>query len=231
MHFEIFTDEAGLNKFSKRGKNDCIVDSQGQGEADLWGDVHFVIPKGTLYRLQEPDPSKPDGIMFLTRTTHATLCVSVAYSRAPSPTAAVAANGNRLLTTYLESGEQIGQRSDPNFEYEIHKLAQKRFPQHISAGYELIRFGRVIGPDSLPPTASNWQLLPLGYGRQGWVDLNQPTIKKLSDADFPYWHWRHIEEPAATAHDGKCEPATLLNLLKLKQKVPRLTANPSAHSM
>ena len=59
MHFEIFLDEAGLNAFFKRGKKDYVVDGQGNGETDLWGDMHFVIPKGTVYHLQEPDPSKP----------------------------------------------------------------------------------------------------------------------------------------------------------------------------
>ena len=133
--------------------------------------------------------------------------MTMTYSRSARP--GTIENGNRLITTYNEGGTKIDQRSDPNFEYEIYKLAQKRFPQHISAGYELLRFGRVIGPDSLPANARNLQEIPLGYGRQGWVDLNRPEIKKLSDADFPYWHWKRITEDDGpfNPNDGKCEPA------------------------
>lgn len=209
MHFEIFTDEASLNSFFKRGKSDFLVDGQGRGEADIWGDVHFVIPKDTPYWTQYPEtPDCPAN-----KSTQSTLCVTIAYSR--SAKLGKTENGNRLITTHNEGGAKIDQRSDPNFEYEIYKLAQKRFPQHISAGYELLRFGRVIGPDSLPADARNLQQIPLGFGRQGWVDLNRPEIKKLSDADFPYWHWKRITEEggAFNPNDGKCEPAALLPLL------------------
>ena len=79
----------------------------------------------------------------------------------------------------------------------------------------MLRFGRLIGPDSLPANARNLQQIPLGYGRQGWIDLNRPEIKKLSDADFPYWHWKRIteEDGPFNPNDGKCEPAALLPLL------------------
>lgn len=206
MHLEVFTDDASLNAFFKRGKEKYVVDKKGCGDSDLWGDTHFVIPEEIDYFNEGPGSAPSNS----SRKTTEILCITIQYR-----------NGNRIVTAYRENGEKIGQQTEAEYkenkgyEYNLYKLAQKRFPKNISAGYELLRHGRAYGPDSLPTGAQNWQYLPLGFGRHGWIDLNQDSIKKLSDADFPYWKWKIIKEDSGVfnSNDCKCDIAELLEAI------------------
>jgi hypothetical protein len=60
---------------------------------------------------------------------------------------------------------------------------------------------------TLPPDArATWVAVPFERGRMGYIDINQPSIQKLSDADFPFFmNWQKIENgntPFDT--DGLC---------------------------
>ena len=202
MHFEIFTGNAELEKFLKQKKT-------GDGDKGLWGDVYFILPENTPYTLEEPTPANP-----APATPHdigkRELMISLSYGASSKDKP-----GSRILKTYRRTGEQIDILEEAGAEYQLYQRAQKWFPKNTSAGYELLRYGRVFGPDSLPAGAKNWQRVPLGYGISGWVDLNAPGIRKLSDADFPDWQWRLVREDAKlfNINDGKCDAPELLKLI------------------
>ena len=193
MHFEIFADEDSLTKFFKQT-------SVGDGAMKLWGDVHFVIPEGTPYTLATPKPGKP---VDVPHKTGQKLLVTLGYDK-----------GARVLKTYRATGEQIDEFVEADAEYQLYKRAQQWLPKHTSAGYELLRFGRAFGPDALPDEAPDWQLVPIGHGLRGWIDLNTKDIQKLSDADFPEWLWRPVteNEELFNVADSKCEAAELIKI-------------------
>lgn len=194
MHFEIFADDACCTKFFKQT-------ATGDGAMKPWGDVYFVIPEQTPYTLDQPQPGKPVAVPH--KTTQQ-LLVSLGYDK-----------GARVLKTYRATGEQIDELSESGAEYQLYKRAKQWFPRNTSAGYELLRFGRTIGPDALPAEAANWQLVPLGRGLHGWLNLNTTAIRKLSDADFPDWLWRPVKEDdnLFNVTDSKCDTAQLISIL------------------
>lgn len=193
MHFEIFADDACCTKFFKQTPT-------GDGAMKPWGDVYFVIPEQTPYTLDLPKPGKP---VVVPHKTTQQLLVSLGYDK-----------GARVLKTYRATGEQIDELIESGAEYQLYKRAKQWFPRNISAGYELLRFGRTIGPDALPAEAANWQLVPLGRGLHGWLNLNTTAIRKLSDADFPDWLWRPVKEDDKLFNvtDSKCDAAQLINI-------------------
>ena len=61
-------------------------------------------------------------------------------------------------------------------------------PASSTPGYELLRFGRILGLDPLPAAEqANWRYVTFAEGKIGHVDLSDRKIRKLSDADFPHW--------------------------------------------
>ncbi|NTV09215.1 MAG: hypothetical protein HGA47_00365 [Zoogloea sp.] len=199
IHFEIFTDPKSFKEFFKQTvitDADLKAGKAPEGRKEMWGDVHFVLPKDTPYTLDKPSrgqevktPQKLNGPLY----------VSVSYSK-----------GDIVYTTRRATGEVIGKRVEAGGEYELYKNAQQWFPSNTSAGYELLRFGRLLNPDkSFPSDAPNWHQIPLGFGPVGWVNLNTPKIAKLSDADFPDWLWRRVED-GVFKDDGKCDVSEII---------------------
>lgn len=72
--------------------------------------------------------------------------------------------------------------------------------------YELLRFGRVIGPDALnPATVPHWRRIHHTSGT-GWVNLNGTNVTQFSDADFPHWMgWSLVDDSAD--QDSRCDSA------------------------
>lgn len=199
MHFEIFTDPNSFKAFFKQTvitEADLKAGKAPEGRKEMWGNVHFVIPNEMPYTLDKPSrgqevktPQKLNGPLY----------VSVSYSK-----------GDIIYTTRRATGEVIGRRVDAGGEYELYKKAQQWFPSNTSTGYELLRFGRLLNPDnSFPSDAPNWHQIPLGFGPLGWVNLNTPKIAKLSDADFPTWLWRQVED-GVFKDDGKCDVSEII---------------------
>lgn len=153
-------------------------------------------------------PQQPVSQPVPTYTTTETLFVGMTYER-----------GNCTMTTYRESGEVVGSVQGAGYEYELYKEATDLYPECASAGYELLRFGRVVGPDALSPAdAAHWRKIayPGGGGwspgGEGWVDLRPDAIKKFSDADFPHWRgWTLIDDD--TKVDSRCDSNALKALV------------------
>ena len=89
------------------------------------------------------------------------------------------------MQTYHLDGRPLAQHRENEAEYNLFTTATQTFPGSPSAGYELLRFGRLIGPDPLdPPDHGYWRQIAFDGG-VGWVNLNDLNVLKFSDADFP----------------------------------------------
>jgi predicted chitinase len=82
----------------------------------------------------------------------------------------------------------------------------------LSAVFELLRFGRVIGPDALAPAdVPHWRQVRYAGG-QGWVNLNAADVHKFSDADCPQWKgWSLVDDSADG--DSRCDSAMIRSWL------------------
>lgn len=112
----------------------------------------------------------------------------------------------------------------PGEEYDLYKNATARYPRCAAAGYEVLRFGRVIGPDALHADDVNLQvdrhvhfrdvpcLLADGTVVSGFVDLKAAEVQVYSDADLPPWRkWGQVQDVADG--DSRCSAPEILRLL------------------
>ncbi len=71
--------------------------------------------------------------------------------------------------------------------------------QSPSAGFELLRFGRVINTEHetlIPANAPLWRTVSYPGG-QGVINLAADVVTKFSDGDFPHWSgWRLVDDDA-----------------------------------
>jgi hydroxyethylthiazole kinase len=147
--------------------------------------------------------------------------------------------GDAVLTTYTRTGEVVDGPTgaggaqfvrEAEGEYQLYKTAThiaEAYPENVqpipAAVYELLRFGRVIGPDALhPDDVPHWRKV-IYPGGMGWVNLNAENVRKFSEADFPPWAgWMLIDDD--TDGDSRC------NSEKLGHVVYRVTASAATHS-
>ncbi len=140
-------------------------------------------------------------------------------------------------------GQLIGEHVEPEGEYGLFEEAKKRNASAVkeiaallqvvsvlpapgisqsspSGWYELLRFGRNIGSDTLPDgrqtsalrDAAHWRQVVTPEGLM-WVDLNSPGSFKLSDADFPAFKgWQCIADDERP-DDQRCDSAQIKRLL------------------
>lgn len=221
IHFEIIAGDSQIARLTGRNQRDLDYQNQDGRTDSCWGDMYFFVPN-TLQGYASPPAN-------LTQTTNSAEVIynspeltgawnsesGFAGSEGYSPTVAEQLSqglivrmtydrGQCRLTTYCVNGELIGtQQEDADFEYNLYTTATRRYPGCPSAGYELLRFGRVLGPDALQPAnAAHWRkicLLPRSEAgeteRSAWFNLNAPGVTKFSDADFPHWMgWRLISD-------------------------------------
>lgn len=212
MHFEILADDRNVKRLM--GARIADVSTQDGRTDACYGDIHFVLPAGVACCHADQNPqgslhtpalqNDPSGEPFF---------VAMRYDQ-----------GRCTLTTYRRNGEIVGVCEDPasDVEYRLYDLATKYYPKLPSAGYELLRLGRMLGPDALMPAdAPHWRKVFLPSG-PAWVNLNNASVKKYSDADMPAWlGWRCVD---ATGGDSRCTDSDTLDLLQ------NLTASQDAAS-
>ncbi|MDI2113923.1 M23 family metallopeptidase [Commensalibacter nepenthis] len=106
--------------------------------------------------------------------------------------------------------------TDAVHEYNLYKASLALYPSKPTAGFELLRFGRVIGDEDFeaPTTITHFREIQTAKGKY-WVDLNKPYIKKYSDADLPYWKgWGVVSDD--TDGDGRCDSTIVTSILAKK---------------
>ncbi|WP_052319339.1 peptidoglycan DD-metalloendopeptidase family protein [Burkholderia sp. A9] len=129
------------------------------------------------------------------------------------------ARGDITLITRDVSGERRGRESEPQGGYNLYKTAVVTYPGCPSAGYEMLRFGRILGSDA--PAASDlhegrlphFRKIAIDANTTAFVDLNRAGVKVYSDADFPHWQgWTFIDDD--TDGNSRCDSMQLLDLIE-----------------
>jgi hydroxyethylthiazole kinase len=248
IHFEIIADQTQIANLTGRITRELDYQS-GNGRTDsCWGDMYFFVPPELLAysapptnRTQAENTSavayRCPAMPAATTQEGATSTESAPAQVTPDGYEWAAASqlqhgifvrmsyekGQCKLTSYYLSGDVIGtQEEEADFEYNLYSKASTLYPQSPSSGYELLRFGRVLGPDILRPTdAAHWRQIKVPgksgeESRSAWVNLNAPTVTKFSDADFPHWQgWYLVDDD--TDKDSHCQSAFIRNLLNLDE--------------
>jgi hydroxyethylthiazole kinase len=211
IHFEIIADDANLARLVGRSSGDLSLTANGRTDS-CWGDMYFYLPSGRPFIAQRPanasTPSNdPEFVRQLQQhpppyTSTEPLFVQMHFER-----------GDCVMTTYRVDGMMVGTplRSQ-GYEYDLYRTASTIYPNNPSAGYELLRFGRVLGlPNELnPPNAGHWREVAHPQGT-GCVDLNAAGVIKFSDADFPHWmNWKLVVDDDGDSH---CDSRDVIDLL------------------
>jgi len=220
LHFEIFMTRADFEAYFS-GTQLGRANPSTPASTDYWGDSYYVIPAG-LPILAQPSGTVKDklnGIEFPplkgTTATARKLYIEVKFR-----------SGQKLTRVWRDDGE--GQRTlltatpilEADYEYSMYARACALYPACPSDGYELLRFGRILSrPETLPAgNRATWFRVAFDQDKQGYVDIHNAGIQKLSDADFPsFMGWEKVSEGAGPfARDGLCDIDLLKNLLKDK---------------
>lgn len=207
IHFEIIADDSQVKNLIGRSERELSYQTKSGRKDSCWGDMYFYLPPEVIGYAEHPSSwTDANNASSCVRRPAEDLFVRMSYSQ-----------GQCLLRTYTLEGECIGeQKEDKDFEYDLYQKAAARFAGCPSAGYELLRFGRVLGPDQLVPAgAAHWRKIAFPDGA-GWVNLNSSTVTFFSDADFPQWQgWKLVDDD--TDEDSHCQSPYLRTLLKLDE--------------
>lgn len=232
LHFEIFCDDANLQRLIGRADGDLPMAQNGREDA-VYGNMHFYLPAGTPIYGRRPLPHLSVASDLPAHPAHA----HPAHAPAPAPQALTPVHtttqdlyigmryehGHCAMTTRRQGAggdyEDVGEALvEADVEYNLYAEANRivtacrnaHAPQVpcASAVYELLRFGRAIGPDALtPPDTPHWRQIRYDGG-QGWVNLNAPNVRQCSDADFPHWMgWKLVDDSAD--QDSRCDSTAI----------------------
>jgi hypothetical protein len=217
IHFEIFTNSDDLSAF--------FVNSQNAGEVGkkgTWGDSYFIVKAGSAAVASHPAGNTIGGHTFpagQSGKVNATkdLFVRIAFKNGTKYTTTWMDGEQDKAPTQLTSDEGV---ADADYEYAMYEIATALYPSCPSAGYELLRFGKVLGTDKDKLAANenhNWQVVTFANGEQGYIDLADSSVvtQVLSDADFPFWLGWQKGIGGLFADSGQCDMHDLLDVLKV----------------
>jgi len=206
LHLEIVCDDENVEKLT--GRKTPFTPTDGRSDV-VFGSLWFQIPFGTSFFGSEPEAGKPLPPVVFTNAD-AALIFSVTFKGSDAETRTFSIGGRPIGGPLTEAG----------FVDKLVKRGQDQFPQSQSAGVEVVRFGRVLGPDPLvPATAPNWHEVAHASGT-GFVDLNAAGVHRFSDADFPSWEggsfksgWVLVD--GSSTVDGRCAELRVIDLLDI----------------
>lgn len=226
LHFEIFMTEEDFRAwFSQAGhtvqlgeKNPATPVSK-----DYWGHSYFVIQGGEA--IVSVPPGHDRSPYFPPLIAGALSAQNKLYVEA------YFYKGQRYTRSWIEKNGKLEALTpapvrDPyaDYEYKLYQRATDLYPKCPSAGYELLRFGRVLSTE-LPALsrAESRTWIAITYdanGAQGYIDISQDAIKKLSDADFPFFMgWQKIAEANTPfSQDGVCDFDELRRIVDLVEE-------------
>jgi murein DD-endopeptidase MepM/ murein hydrolase activator NlpD len=217
IHFEIVCDDTNLQRMAGRITGDLPLTANGRNT--VFGQVYFRLPTGTHFYAQRPALNQAAPTAAAVHTSAQELIVGLRYAGGDG---AAPDRGDAYLNTMQLDGTSLGAALNENdAEYNLYISATgicNAYPEAsrpvISAVYEMLRYGRVLGPDALnPTTVPHWRQVRYPGG-QGWVNLNATGIHKFSDADFPQFKgWKFVDDDSANA-DCRCDSAILKNMLR-----------------
>ena len=217
IHFEICCDEANLQRFMPRApawSHPLAPEAPtSEGRTDsVFGSMYVYLPAGVPTRAQPPTHHLRAADQPAPETLAHPQWVRITHDR-----------GDAFIDSFDRLGERIGTtHRDPDCEYDLYVTATQR---HDSLGdaakaisspsgwYELLRFGRNLGPDALPHEAAHWRQIPTATGTV-WADLNAPGTCKFSDADFPAVMGWNCFDDDTTPTDQRCDSLRLRMLIR-----------------
>ena len=232
IHFEIVCDQANVARLAGRASGDLSTTTDGRTDA-VYGEMYFHLPSGAHVFAQQPLPNNVAAMMQPPRPVgtprshpapapqalqpvHTTTEVLIVGLRHAGGDGAAGSRGDAYLSTYRPDGSTVGVAlEEHDAEYDLYSTAKAISDAYPDTGrpapsavYELLRFGRVIGPDALlPADVPHWRQVRYDGG-QGWVNLNATNVHKFSDADFPHWgRWGLIDDSADG--DSRCDSTVI----------------------
>jgi predicted chitinase len=210
LHFEISCDPDYLRAIVARQAEFAeleppVVPTENGRTDAVFGSLYIYLSPGTP--ISRTQPSSHVYAPSQTALEEA-LWVEIRYDK-----------GSAFLRTYDAFGAPLGSElPEVDFEYELYNEATKRHdsaskesnasPSSPSGWYELLRFGRNLGPDPLPSYAAHWRKIRTAAGIV-WADLNAPGSFQFSEADFlPVMGWNFFHDDP-TPDDQRCDSVNL----------------------
>ncbi|RQR41208.1 peptidase M23 [Burkholderia sp. Bp9142] len=229
LHFEIFMLPADFDAYFGRTQLGNSTPTPPTG-TDWWGHAYFVIPAGSRFRRL---PEKADarnklhGIEFKPGQEGSNplpLLVESYFSVGSKYTIvwSLAHDGTRTLLTPQPVEEK-------DYEYDLYKRATALYPSCPSDGYELLRFGRILSPSQTlaADARATWMQVNWAADKVGYIDINDSSIHKFSDADFlSSVGWQKVSEGNTPfSSDGLCDVDALKKMLNdaASHEVPAVT--------
>lgn len=223
LHFEIFMTEGDFAAWFEQAGHAVPLGNKTPttpASKDYWGHSYFVIPGGQAFVSAPPEAIGPTANYFPvlqagTLDKDSKLYVEAYFHK-----------GQRYTRSWIEkSGAVTPLSSKPerdickDYEYDLYARATALYPQCPSDGYEMLRFGRILNDNPTLSAAAQktWVAVAFEAGKQGYIDISQSTIQKLSDADFPHFcGWQKIKEGNTPfSEDGLCDYDALRNIVKV----------------
>ncbi|MNG62921.1 hypothetical protein D3C79_211320 [compost metagenome] len=212
FHFQIFCDDDNISKLTGRNTRELDVSKDGRTDA-VYGDIHFYLPTGTKFYDKAPahNGTSTDGLTERFNST-IPLYASMTLEKG-SCTMVTRQKDSQTEGKYALLGEPLVNADGEDYEYNLYKTAMANYKDSPSAGFELLRFGRVINTEHetlVPADAPLW--MTVNYlGGKGVVNLADPSVKKFSDADFPHWAgWQLVDDDADS--NSQCNSAAIAAL-------------------
>lgn len=247
LHFEIFMAPKDFDAYFGATQLGHPQPTTPQG-SDYWGHSYYVIPANQTFSAQPPGvnaQNKLHGIEFLPKQggqNPKPLYVEVYYHKGDKFTRVLSVESDGSWTSLT-----LQPIVESQFEYDMYKRATALYPACPSDGYEMLRFGRILStpstlnasapntppplaqglqgnphPQSSPSPRATWIRIAFAPGQEGYIDISSPTIRVLSDADFPFFKgWQKIQATAG----GPFDQSGLWDLDKLKALVRRSIGN------
>ncbi|MEX3931952.1 peptidase M23 [Paraburkholderia phymatum] len=228
LHFEIFMTRDDFDAYFDRTQPGNITTTH-LCDNGCWGHTYFVIPVGRAFHALPPTADaqgKLHGIEFVRRQSgqnEQPLYVETYFQKGNRYTNVwgVSSDGRKNLLTETPICEK-------SYEYEMYKRVTALYPTCPSDGYDLLRFGRTLfTPIASSPAEDRsqtresdqretWVRVAFAAQQDGYIDISDTTIQKLSDANFPYFMgWQKISEANSPFNDdGLCDINALKNILR-----------------
>lgn len=212
FHFQVFCDDDNISKLTGRKTGELDISKNGRTDA-VYGDIHFYLPPQTKFYDKAPaDNSTSISGLSKLYTSNAPLYASMTLAQG-NCTMVTRQKNTQVDGKYDLLGEPLVNADGNDYEYNLYKTAMRNYKESPSAGFELLRFGRVINTDHetlVPADAPLW--MTVNYpGGKGVVNLADPSIKKFSDADFPHWTgWQLVDDDSDS--DSQCNSAIIKKL-------------------
>jgi hypothetical protein len=203
LHFEIFMTQEDFTSWFDQAGHIVQVGHKRPIQPtcqDWWGHAYYIIP-GSIEFVDRPG-TQDDATWF----------PKLRAGKLPNASSSLHVEtyfhiGQRYMRAWIdENGDGTCRLLTPrpvkdpydDYEYKLYERSMALYPGCPSDGYELLRFGRILSPT---PTLTSeqdkttWVAVPFDEnGSLGYVDINQASIVKLSDADFPFFAgWRKID--------------------------------------